>query len=150
MEPRALVQAVKRNIERFPENFMFPLSEAKFENLKSQIVTSSWGGLRKPPYAFTEEGVAMLSSVLRSARAVKVNVAIMRAFVRVRALIDQHAELSRRIDELEERYNGNFEGLYRAIKQLMAGPAEEPLRPRIGFHASSGRRPRAGNGRPSS
>jgi hypothetical protein len=148
--PKVLIQGVQRNRARFPRDFMFRLSTRELRNLKSQIVTSSWGGLRKPPYAFTEQGVAMLSSVLRSARAVKVNVAIMRAFVRVRSLIDQHAELSRRIDELEERYNGNFEGLYRAIKQLMAGPAEEPPRPRIGFHASSGRRPRAGNGRPSS
>ena len=78
VEPRALVQAVKRNIERFPEDFMFQLSEVEFENLKSQIVTSSWGGLRRAaPYAFTEQGVAMLSSVLRSKRAVRVNVEIM-------------------------------------------------------------------------
>lgn len=84
----------------------------------------------------------MLSSVLRSPRAVKVNVAIMRAFVRVRTLLDQHAELSRRIDELEKRYDGNFEALYRAIKRLMAEPAEPP-RPRIGFHATASRRVRA-------
>lgn len=136
VEPKALVQGVRRNRGRFPRDFMFQMTAPELRNLKSQIVTSSWGGLRKPPYAFTEQGVAMLSSVLRSERAVKVNVAIMRAFVRVRALLDQHAELSRRIDELEKRYDGNFEALYRAIKRLMAEPAEEPPRPRIGFHAS--------------
>lgn len=142
VEPKALVQGVRRNQGRFPRDFMFRLTGRELRNLKSQIVTSSWGGLRKPPYAFTEQGVAMLSSVLRSPRAVKVNVAIMRAFVRVRALLDQHAELSRRIDELEKRYEGNFEALYRAIKRLMAEPAEPP-RPRIGFHAVASRRARA-------
>lgn len=142
VEPKALVQGVRRNQGRFPRDFMFRLTAQETRNLKSQIVTSSWGGIRKPPYAFTEQGVAMLSSVLRSPRAVKVNVAIMRAFVRVRTLLDQHAELSRRIDELEKRYDGNFEALYRAIKRLMAEPAEPP-RPRIGFHATASRRVRA-------
>ena len=85
VEVRVLVQAVKRNIERFPEDFMFQLSQEEYENLKSQIVTSSWGGARRArPYAFTEQGVAMLSSVLRSERAIQVNIAIMRAFVRLR------------------------------------------------------------------
>jgi hypothetical protein len=143
VEPRALIQAVKRNRRRFPADFCFQLSAREVANLKSQIVISSWGGVRSRPFAFTEQGVAMLSSVLRSARAVKVNVAIMRAFVRVRALMDQHAELSRRIDELEKRYDGNFEALYRAIKRLMAEPAEDPPRPRIGFHATASRRLRA-------
>ena len=82
VEPRILVQAVKRNITRFPQDFMFQLSKEEFSNLKSQIVISSWGGLRRaPPYAFTEQGVAMLSSVLRSKRAIQVNIEIMRAFV---------------------------------------------------------------------
>ena len=141
VESRALVQAVKRNRRRFPSDFSFQVSAREIANLKSQIVISSWGGSRSRPYAFAEQGVAMLSSVLRSPRAVKVNVAIMRAFVRVRALLDQHAELSRRIDELEKRYDGNFEALYRAIKRLMAEPAEPP-RPRIGFHAAAPRRVR--------
>jgi hypothetical protein len=140
VEPRALIQAVKRNRRRFPVDFCFRLSVGEIANLKSQIVISSWGGVRSRPYAFTEQGVAMLSSVLRSARAVKVNVAIMRAFVRVRTLFDQHAELSRRIDALEKRYDGNFEALYRAIKRLMAEPAEEAPRPRIGFHATLAKR----------
>ncbi len=143
VEPRSVTQAVKRNRRRFPADFCFQLSAREVGNLKSQIVISSWGGSRSRPYAFTEQGVAMLSSVLHSARAVKVNIAIMRAFVRIRALLDQHAELSRRIDELEKRYDGNFEALYRAIKRLMAEPAEDPPRPRIGFHASAPRRSRA-------
>ena len=101
VEPRALVQAVKRNIERFPEDFMFQLSEVEFENLKSQIVTSSWGGLRRAaPYAFTEQGVAMLSSVLRSKRAVRVNVEIMRTFVRLRRLLTSNVELARKLAAL--------------------------------------------------
>src|SRR3990167_7068879 len=88
VEPRVLVQAVKRNIKRFPDDFMFQLSEKEFENLKSQFVTSSWGGLRRAnPYAFTEQGVAMLYSVLRSKKAILVNIEIMRAFVRLRELI---------------------------------------------------------------
>jgi hypothetical protein len=140
---KVLMQAVRRNRARFPADFAFRVTDKERRNLRSQIVTSSWGGERYLPYAFTEQGVAMLSSVLRSARAVKVNVAIMRAFVRVRTLLDQHAELSRRIDALEKRYDGNFEALYRAIKRLMAEPAEEAPRPRIGFHASSARRVRA-------
>ena len=141
VKPKVLVQAVRRNRQRFPKDFLFAMTLRELSNLKSQIVTSSWGGVRKPPYAFTEQGVAMLSSVLRSRRAIRVNVAIMRAFVRVRALLDQHKELSRRIDELEKRYDGNFEALYRAIKRLAGEPAEAP-RPRIGFHAIATRRQR--------
>jgi hypothetical protein len=88
VEPRALVQAVKRNINRFPADFMFQLSATEFADLKSQIVISSWGGLRRAaPYAFTEQGMAMLPTVLRSARAVQVNIEIMRAFVRLRQML---------------------------------------------------------------
>lgn len=139
--PKVLMQAVRRNRRRFPADFMLLLTAREHANLKSQFVTSSWGGARKRPYAFTEQGVAMLSSVLRSQRAVRVNVAIMRAFVRIRALADGHAELARRIDALEKRYDGDFEALYGAIKRLMTTPAEDPPRPRIGFHASTGRVP---------
>ena len=96
------MQAVKINSERFPSDFMFQLSPGEFENLKSQIVTSSWGGLRRAaPYAFTEQGVAMLSSVLRSKRAVLVNVEIMRAFVRLRQMLAAHADLARKLAALE-------------------------------------------------
>ncbi len=95
VEPRALVQAVKRNPSRFPEDFMFQLSREEFANLKSQIVISSWGGLRwATPYAFTEQGVSMLSSVLNSPRAIRVNVEIMRAFVRLRRMLASHADLA--------------------------------------------------------
>jgi hypothetical protein len=91
VEPRALVQAVKRNVGRFPSDFMFQLNQAEFRKLKSQIVISSWGGARRgQPYAFTEQGVAMLSSVLRSQRAIRVNIAIMRTFVRLREMLTTH------------------------------------------------------------
>ena len=96
VEPRVLVQTVKRNIERFPEDFMFQLRDQEFANLKSQIVTSSWGGLRRAaPYAFTEQGVAMLSSVLRSDRAIQVNIEIMRTFVELRQMLASNKNLAR-------------------------------------------------------
>ena len=109
VEPRALVQSVKRNRERFPSDFMFQLSAEEFDCLKSQIVTSSWGGLRRArPYAFTEQGVAMLSSVLRSRRAVRVNIEIMRAFVRLKQVLATHADLARKLEELERKYDAQF------------------------------------------
>jgi len=132
VEPRVLVQAVKRNIERFPGDFMFHLTKAEFSNLKSQIVMSRWGGQRHPPYAFTEQGVAMLSSVLRSQRAIHVNVEIMRAFVRLRRILASHKELARKLEELEKKYDAQFKVVFDAIRQLMA-PAEPPPRRRIGF-----------------
>lgn len=132
VEPRALVQAVKRNIERFPADFMFQLNDREFENLKSQIVISSWGGSRRAaPYAFTEQGVAMLSSVLRSRRAVMVNVEIMRAFVRLRQMLGAHAELARKLAALEKKYDAQFKVVFDAIRELMAPPAGKK-RP-IGF-----------------
>lgn len=130
--PKALVQAVKRNIERFPADFMFQLTQQEFENLKSQIVTSSWGGLRRAtPYAFTEQGVAMLSSVLRSKRAVMVNVEIMRAFVRLRQMLIAHADLARKLAALEKKYDSQFKIVFDAIRELMI-PPEGKKRP-IGF-----------------
>ena len=133
VEPRVLVQAVKRNIERFPPDFMFQLSKAEFANLKSQIVTSSWGGLRRAaPYAFTEQGVAMLSSVLRSKRAVQVNVAIMRAFVKLREMLATHRELARKLRAMERKYDAQFREVFDVIRELMA-PPKEPGRERIGF-----------------
>ena len=105
VETRALIQAVKRNTARFPEDFMFQLTAKEYVNLRSQTVTSrSWGGRRTPPYAFTEQGVAMLSSVLRSERAIAVNVEIMRAFVRLRELLATHADLARKLSALEKKY----------------------------------------------
>jgi phage regulator Rha-like protein len=134
------MQSVKRNIDRFPEDFMFQLSVEEFENLKSQIVTSSWGGMRRArPYAFTEQGVAMLSSVLRSKRAVQVNIEIMRAFVRLREMLATHKELARKFGELEERisdHDEKIEAIFEAIRQLMTPP--EKKRKKIGFEVREG------------
>jgi hypothetical protein len=111
---------------------MFQLSQEEFDNLKSQIVISSWGGLRRAtPYAFTEQGVAMLSSVLRSKRAVMVNVEIMRAFVRLRQMLSAHADLARKLATLEKKYDAQFKVVFDAIRELMAPPAGKK-RP-IGF-----------------
>jgi len=130
--PRALVQAVKRNLDRFPDDFMFQLSPGEFQDLKSQFVTSSWGGLRRAtPYAFTEEGVAMLSSVLRSKRAVRVNIEIMRAFVRLRRLLASNEELAGKLAALEKKYDTQFRIVFDAIRELMIKP--EPKRHPIGF-----------------
>jgi hypothetical protein len=119
VEPRVLVQAVKRNIERFPEDFMFQLSEKEFADLKSQIVISSWGGLRRAtPYAFTEQGVAMLSSVLRSKRAIQVNIEIMRAFVKLRQMLASNTALARKLATLEKKYDAQFKVVFDAIRQF--------------------------------
>jgi hypothetical protein len=134
---KALVQAIRRNAERFPIDFMYQLSSQEVRNLRSQIVTSSWGGRRRRPYAFTEQGVAMLSSVLRSERAVLVNVEIMRAFVRLRRLLANHADLARKLDELEKKYDVQFRVVFDAIRELMA-PTEVPEKRRIGFHPEDG------------
>ena len=132
VEPRALVQAVKRNVERFPSDFMFQLNAREFEHLKSQIVISSWGGLRRAaPYDFTEQGVAMPSSVLRSKRAILVNVEIMRAFVCLRQRLAAHADLARKLAALEKRYDAQFKVVFEAIRELMTPPPEKK-RP-IGF-----------------
>ena len=133
VEPRALVQAVKRNIERFPDDFMFQLSPEEFANLKSQIVTSSWGGARRAtPYAFTEQGVAMLSSVLRSERAIHVNIEIMRAFVRLRQMLASNAELACKLAVLEKKYDLRFKAVFEAIRELME-PVEAKKKRPIGF-----------------
>ena len=126
-----LNKAVSRNIDRFPDDFMFQLTDDEFENLKFHFGISSWGGTRKRPRAFTEQGVAMLSSVLRSKRAVLVNIEIMRAFVRLRQLLSSHAELARKLDALEKKYDKQFKAVFDAIRELMKPP--EPKRRRIGF-----------------
>ena len=135
VESRVLVQAVKRNIDRFPEDFMFQLTDKEFNNLKSQIVISSWGGMRRAkPYAFTEQGVAMLSSVLRSNRAIEVNIAIMRAFVQLRKTISSHDKLARKFVELErhlESHDEQIQAIFEAIRQLMSPPAKSSKK--IGF-----------------
>ena len=126
-------EAVKRNEDRFPSDFMFQLTKQEFEHLKSQIAISSskWGGRRHAPYAITEQGVAMLSSVLRSKRAIQVNIAIMRAFVQLREMIASNKGLARRLNELEMKYAGQFRVVFEAIRELMAEPA--PKSCRIGF-----------------
>ena len=132
-----LNEQVKRNIKRFPEDFMFQLTEKEFKNLKSQFATSSWGGTRKLPYAFTEQGVAMLSSVLHSERAVQMNIAIIRVFVRLRQILSTHKTLAHKLEALErkiEKHDEEICTIFEAIRQLMTVP-EEPKR-RIGFHSN--------------
>lgn len=132
VEPRTLIQAVKRNADRFPDDFMFQLTDDEFEILKSQIVTSSWGGLRRAnPYAFTEQGVAMLSSVLRSPRAVQVNIAIMRTFVKLRQMLASNDDLARKLAAFEKKYDTQFKIVFDAIRQLMT--PQQPPRRKIGF-----------------
>lgn len=118
---KVLNQAVSRNKERFPKDFMFRLSDEEFQILKSQIVTSSWGGRRYPPYAFTEQGVAMLSSVLRSARAVQVNIAIVRTFVHMRKLLASHEDVLRKLDE----HDHQIASLYAHVERLLTPPASK-------------------------
>ena len=133
VETKALNRAVKRNAERFPADFMFQLTAEEAEDLKCQFGTSSWGGSRVSPYAFTEQGVAMLSSVLRSRRAVQVNIAIVRGFVRLREMLLTNAELARKLADLEQKYDSQFKAVFDAIRQLMAPPPAPP-KPEIGFH----------------
>lgn len=132
VETKALVRAVLRNRARFPDDFMFQLTPEEFGALReAQRGAQTWGGRRYPPYAFTEQGVAMLSSVLRSDRAVAVNIEIMRVFVGVRAMPDSHRELAERLDELESKYDSQFQVVFEAIRQLMMPPT--PARNPIGF-----------------
>ena len=130
-----LNKAVKRNLNRFPSDFLFLLTRQEVKNLIFQNGISSWGGRRKLPYVFTEQGVAMLSSVINSKRAIQVNIAIMRAFVKLRELLLTHKELAVKIDELEKKYEGHEEAIqqiFEAIRQLLAPPAV-PEKPPIGF-----------------
>ena len=137
----ALNRAVSRNVGRFPADFSFVATATEMRNLKYQIGTSSsHGGRRKPVRVFTEQGVAMLSTVLKSRRAIDVNIAIMRAFVHLRELLVTHKDLARRIDELEKRYDGNFADVFGAIRELVARQAyADRPRPRVGFVASEDR-----------
>jgi hypothetical protein len=133
VETRSLLQAVRRNGERFPDDFMFQLTDEEFAALRSQIVISKLGrgGRRYLPYAFTEQGVAMLSSVLHSERAIHVNIQIMRAFVQLRQMLASHKELAERLEELEQRYDAQFSAVFEVIHQLMAPPV--PPGRRLGF-----------------
>ena len=132
-----LVRAVKRNTDRFPSDFMIELSKDEYESLRCQIGISKntgRGGRRYMPYAFTEQGVAMLSTVLNSDRAVKVNIEIMRAFVNLRRILSTNAELSKRLDELEKKYDKQFSVVCEAIRELMT-PPDNTKQKRIGFHS---------------
>ncbi len=119
IETKVLKQSIKRNSKRFPLDFMFELTKKEFENLRSQFVTSSWGGTRYLPMAFTEQGVAMLSGILNSERAIQVNIAIMRTFVQIRRLMDTNKELAKKIDALEQKYDEQFDSVFNAIRELI-------------------------------
>lgn len=136
VETKALVRAVQRNLDRFPADFMFQLTRSEWDDLRSQFGTSRmWGGRRYLPYVFTEQGVAMLSSVLRSARAVQVNIAIMRAFVKLREMLSTHKYLARKLLEMEKTYDAQFKVVFDAIRQLMVPPVPRKRR-RIGFRTT--------------
>lgn len=132
-----LNKAVSRNLNRFPSDFMFRLTQQELSNLIFQFGTSSWGGVRRPPRAFTEQGVAMLSSVLRSERAAQVNIEIMRTFVRLRRMVASHAQLTKRLDDLEKKYDSRFRIVFDAIHQLMAPEGQK--RSPIGFKPGKGK-----------
>jgi hypothetical protein len=134
---KAFIQAVKRNLSRFPDDFMFQLTKQEFDSLRSQFVTSNRGGRRYLPYVFTEQGVAMLSSILRSERAIHVNIAIMRVFAKLREVLSAHKELSQKLDDLERKIQGHdkeIKAIFEAIRLLMA-PPPKPKHKRIGFHS---------------
>ncbi len=134
VQTKVLIQAIKRNIDRFPVDFMFQLNQEEFQNLRSQFVTSNWGGRRYLPYVFTEQGVAMLSSVLHSKQAIQVNIEIMRAFVRLRQFTESHKELRQKLRTLEKKYDKQFKAVFEAIHQLMIPPLQSKKRP-IGFQS---------------
>ena len=135
VQTRDLNKAVARNLERFPEDFMFQLSPQEFKNLMFQFGTSSWGGTRKRPRVFTEYGILMLSSVLNSKRAVQVNIQIMRTFTKLREFILTHKDLQKKIEDLEKKYDTQFSSIFQTIREL-----EEPIKQKrtrtIGFHSS--------------
>ena len=132
VETRQLIQAVKRNLKRFPEDFMFQLSEKEFKFLRSQNVISSWGGRRYPPYAFTEQGIAMLSSVLKSDQAINVNISIMRAFVQLRKLSYNYSDLLNKVNAIEKKYDQQFGVIFQAIRKLIETPPKS-FKDKIGF-----------------
>jgi ORF6N domain len=129
---KVLVQAMRRNTERFPADFVFQLTAEEFAGLRSQLVTSNRGGARYRPYAFTEQGVAMLSSVLRNERAIAVNIEIMRTFVKLRTMLESNKALAHKLALLEEKYDAQFRDVFDAIRDLMA-PPETPKEERLGF-----------------
>jgi len=135
VETRILKQAVRRNLSRFRDDFMFELNNQESGILRSQFVISSWGGARYLPMAFTEKGVAMLSSVLRSETAVQVNIAILRTFVKLRQLIQGHKDLYEKIEKLEQKYDNQFKIAFTALRQMLR--EENETRPKVGFKRSN-------------
>ncbi len=135
VETRILTRAVKRNLERFPEDFMFQLSDQEVEALRSQngISNTGRGGRRYNPYVFSEQGVAMLSSVLRSKNAVRVNIEIMRAFVRLRLLLASNDEIERKLSDLEEKYDSQFKVVFEAIREILEQKEQTSSKQKIGF-----------------
>lgn len=137
VETKYLKRQVRRNLDRFPPDFMFRLSKQEFKNWRCQFVTSNSAdkmGLRYPPYAFTEPGVAMLSSVLNSSRAIHVNIQIIRTFIKLRQLLLTHVELKRKIEAMERKYDQQFKVVFEAIRKLLEPPVEEKRRI-IGFQS---------------
>ena len=136
VETKVFKQSVNRNINRFPTDFMFTLSQEEFQSLRSHIVTSKRGGTRYLPYAFTEQGIAMLSSVLNSEKAIEVNIAIIRTFVLLRQYALTYEELNEKIKQLEKKYSNNFKEVFKALDYLIAAKENEQdlkNRKRIGF-----------------
>jgi len=133
VETKMLVRAVKRNLERFPDDFMVQLTKEEFDNLRYHFGTSRLGGRRYLPYAFTENGVAMLSSILNSPKAIRVNIQIMRTFTKLREMIASHKDLTKKLNELEKKYDGQFQIVFEAIRQIME--VEEQPKRKIGFIA---------------
>ena len=138
IETNVLKQAVKRNISRFPSDFMFGLMKPEFENLRSQFVTSSWGGTRYAPMAFTEQGIIMLSSVLGSQRAVDVNIRVVRLFIRLREIVSSNKEILQKLTELEKRMdstNADVQNIFAVLRELVnpPQPSPEPQREQIGY-----------------
>lgn len=133
VETRVLNQSVKRNIKRFPSDFMFQLTKLEFENLISQFVTSNWGGVRKLPYAFTEHGVTMLASVLRSDKAIDINIQIVRAFIALRQYALGYAELNQKLENFMIETNMQFNDIYQALTEMASPKESEKQRKPIGF-----------------
>jgi len=129
---KRLNEQIKRNSERFPADFMFQLTKKEFEILKSQNATSSWGGRRTPPYAFTEHGSLMAANVLKSKTAIETSILVVRAFMQLREMLASHKDLSRKLSEMEGKYDHQFKVVFDAIRQLMAPPPAGKKR-RIGF-----------------
>ena len=136
VETKVFNQSIKRNIERFPKDFMFALSEKEWQNLRSQFVTSSWGGTRYKPYVFTEQGVAMLSSILNSKTAIEVNIRIVRVFTKMREYALTHKEILLQLSKLEKEVKGNskdIENIFMVLKELIEKQSATPPRNKIGF-----------------